>query len=167
MEAAGDLVDPATGDRIVKQVYRREDIYCGPLTEAMPDIMIVFNPLYGASPSLLGQKIVQPVSPLGRTGDHRFNGIFFAWGPNIRTGWLSRAAHITDVMPTTLYLMGQPLPDNLDGQVIEEALLPGFLETHPITYRPATTPAEVTDEAWQEGDMDAVADRLRALGYLE
>jgi predicted AlkP superfamily phosphohydrolase/phosphomutase len=167
MEAASDLVDPATGDRIVKQVYRREDIYCGPLTEAMPDIMIVFNPLYGASPSLLGQKIVQPVPPLGRKGDHRFNGIFFAWGPNIRTGRLSRPAQITDVMPTTLYLMEQPLPDNLDGQVIEEALAPDFLETHPITYRPATTPAEATGEAWQEGGLAAVTERLRDLGYLE
>jgi len=166
MEAAGDLVDPATGDRIVRQVYRREDVYHGPLTEAMPDIIIVFDPLYGALPSLQGQKIVQPVS-LPRVGDHRSNGIFFAWGPNIRPGRLSRPAQITDVMPTTLYLMRQPLPDNLDGQVIEEALLPDFMETHPITYRPATTPAEATGEAWQEGDLAAVTERLRDLGYLD
>ena len=166
VEAAGDLVDPATGGRIVKQVYRREDVYQGPLTEVMPDIMIVFDPLYGASPSLQGQKIVQPVPPLTRTGDHRFNGIFFAWGPNVRPGRLSRPAQITDVMPTTLHLMGQPLPDNLDGQVIEEALTPGFLETHPLTYRPATTPAEAAGEAWEEDDLAAVTERLRDLGYL-
>jgi predicted AlkP superfamily phosphohydrolase/phosphomutase len=165
-EAAGDLVDPATGDRIVKQVYRREDIYHGPSTEAMPDIVIVFDPLYGASTSLQSQKIVQPL-PLPRVGEHRSNGIFLAWGPNIRTGRLSRPAQITDVMPTTLYLMGQPLPDNLDGQVIEEALPLDFLETRPITYRPATTPAEATGEAWQEGDLAAVTERLRALGYLD
>jgi predicted AlkP superfamily phosphohydrolase/phosphomutase len=167
MEAAGDLVDPATGDRIVKQVYRREDIYCGPLTEAMPDIMMVFDPLYGALPSLQSQKIVQPMPPMAWVGEHRFNGIFFAWGPNVRPGRLSRPAQITDVMPTTLYLMEQPLPDNLDGQVIEEALAPDFLETHPITYRPATTPVEATGEAWQEGDLAAVTERLRALGYLD
>jgi predicted AlkP superfamily phosphohydrolase/phosphomutase len=166
MEAASDLVDPATGDCIVRQVYRREDIYCGPFTEAMPDIVIVFDPLCGASPSLQNQKTVQPL-PLPRVGDHRSNGIFFAWGPNIRTGRLSHPAQITDVMPTTLYLMGQPLPDNLDGQVIEEALSPDFMETHPITYRLATTPAEATGEAWREGDLAAVTERLKALGYLE
>jgi len=166
MEMASDLVVPGTGERIIERAYRREDIYHGPLTEMMPDIILIFDPLCGASPSLKSQKIVQPVPAIG-IGNHRPDGIFFAWGPNIRPGRLSRLAQITDVMPTALYLMGQPLPDNLDGQVIEEALTSEFLEAHPFTYRPATAPAEPTGEAWQEGDLVAVTKRLRGLGYLD
>ena len=36
--------------------------------------------------------------------------------------------------PTLLYLMGEPLPADMDGRVLTEIIDENYLQTHPISY---------------------------------
>ena len=56
------------------------------------------------------------------TGCHRSNGIFIAWGPDIQPGGQVQGAALIDVAPTALHLLGQPVPVEMDGHVLQPAL---------------------------------------------
>ncbi len=44
-------------------------------------------------------------------------------------------AQIIDLAPTILHLMGVPVPDDMDGQVLTEALKDEYLIRYPVAYR--------------------------------
>jgi arylsulfatase A-like enzyme len=83
------------------------------------------------------------------------------WGPGIRHGSIERA-DIIDLAPTTLHLLGVPIPDDVDGRVLVEV------------YEGEALPAEHTSrEVAGGGPVDLseteeaeVLDRLKDLGYL-
>ena len=79
-----------------------------------------------------------------------------------------QGAHIMDLTPTLLHLMGVDLPDSLDGKVLEDALEPGFLEEHPIRLA-ATSRARplVPDRAVSAAEMNELRKNLRGLGYFK
>ena len=71
-------------------------------------------------------------------------------------------ARILDLAPTILYTMGLPVPDDMDGRVLSEALA----LTRPVEYEPAAK-AETEAEAGLSAEETAeVEERLRSLGYL-
>jgi hypothetical protein len=41
-------------------------------------------------------------------------------------------AHIVDLAPTILYLMGSPIPSGMEGRVLRELIQEKFLTIHPI-----------------------------------
>ncbi len=43
------VIDPATGDRVINKVYRREELYSGKYVEDAPDLLIGYNRGYRAS----------------------------------------------------------------------------------------------------------------------
>jgi hypothetical protein len=67
-----------------------------------------------------------------------------------------------------LHLLGVPVPNDMDGQVLED-----ILDTDVVT--PVTTQSELhtiavessQDSAYTEEDTVVIAERLRALGYIE
>jgi Type I phosphodiesterase / nucleotide pyrophosphatase len=71
-----------------------------------------------------------------------------------------------DVAPTALHLAGLPASRELDGQVLEAALDPGFASAHPVRFvasygrRPALPSAESAFD-------QAMVDELKSLGYLQ
>ena len=70
--------------------------------------------------------------------------------------------------PTILYLLGRPVPGDLDGRIISEALDPELLERRPPSY--SDEESEVLQsgtEGYSPEDEKAVEERLRTLGYLE
>jgi predicted AlkP superfamily phosphohydrolase/phosphomutase len=54
------------------------------------------------------------------TGSHRMNGIFAAYGPDIRKGVGIINAKIYDIAPTILHMFGIPIPRDMDGRVLKE-----------------------------------------------
>jgi arylsulfatase A-like enzyme len=70
-------------------------------------------------------------------------------------------AQITDVAPTLLHLLGLPLPANLDGRVLAEALVPG---SEALLGPEAAGTAQVADPYSAE-QAAVVRQRLRGLGY--
>ncbi len=115
-----ELVDPETGEKPVKRVYRREEIYRGFDPRLVPDLRVANGEHYR-----IGWQ-----TALGEVPPHVFEDNLKAWSgdhcsndPSIVHGVLfsnvrlaGREALIADVHPTILALLGVPLPGGLDGQ---------------------------------------------------
>ncbi len=62
---------------------------------------------------------------VSKTGTHRMDGIFMAYGPDIEPGINLKSAKIFDIAPTILHMMGVPVPADMDGRVLSEIYLKG------------------------------------------
>ena len=78
-------------------------------------------------------------------------------------------ARIIDVAPTILYLMGKPVPDDMDGRVINEAFDEEYFKINPPKYykvndniSPKADPQELLTE-----DQETIMNALKGLGYME
>lgn len=104
------------------------------------------------------------------TGSHRMNGIFVAAGPDIQKRTLEQV-HIYDVAPTVLYLFNQPVPSNIDGQVLKDIFAAEYLANHPVKLQTEVRDDKRTDVISDAKEMadeegDALQQRLKDLGYL-
>ena len=112
--------------------------------------------------------LVSPVSPAVRSrnnGSHTFEGILVAAGGPFRKGVVLEPPSLADVLPTALHLLGVPLPDDLDGRVVEEALEPDYVAEHPVGLTAARLgEAGVTPAEDDEAEMRRF---LQGLGYVE
>ena len=173
-------VDPETGKRVVERVFRRDELYWGPHADLAPDLIVhladysyTFDwriPLDfdGTHEDL---PVVGPLTPeySSNCGYHRLDGILMLSGSGIRKGVQLDPAQIQDVVPTALYLQGLPIPADMDGKVLSEAIEPALLDRRPVEYSTPTESSEKGDpsgEVYSEEEAEAVANRLRDLGYL-
>lgn len=162
------------GETIVAAVHRREDLCYGPELSKIPDLIVEFDDyawlgkgnLQSRGSSLWDRIEIEPGSRHTYVGSHRTEGIVVLTGPSAAVG-ASIAADIADVAPTMLYLLGQPVPGDLDGRLITEALDPALLDRRPPTYSDEETASLPETEGYSPEDEQAVEDRLRSLGYLE
>lgn len=164
MDAALELAIPDTGARLIQDIRPREAVYNGPYVADFPDLILTLDPDYAAVPTL-GTGLITPIPHLIRTGDHRPEGLFLAWGPHIRPGRLAEAAHILDLPPTLLHLLDLPIPTDMEGRVITTALQEGYLVLHPPRYGPTLPPPRRAHEL-TPAEAATLAAQLRGLGYL-
>jgi predicted AlkP superfamily phosphohydrolase/phosphomutase len=96
------------------------------------------------------------------------HGVIFIKGPDFKAGYKIKNAHIYDVLPTILHLLGYPVGEDMDGQVIVEAFKDDFMKSHPVK----------TIETYEGGAARKIApgnkeidkktlDDLRSLGYIK
>ena len=163
------------GEVIVRAVHRREDLCYGPELEKVPDLIVEFEEyawlgkgnLQSRNESLWDSIEIESGSRHSYVGSHRTEGIFSLTGPSAAAG-RTLEADIADVAPTILYLLGQALPDDLDGRLVTEALAPELLESRPPEYSDSESDVLVSaTEGYSADDERAVEERLRGLGYLE
>jgi predicted AlkP superfamily phosphohydrolase/phosphomutase len=168
-----DLRGPG-GQQIVADVHRREDLFQGPQLDKVPDLLVEFDRyawlgkgnLKTRSDSLWDRIEIED-SEHSYVGSHRHEGIAVLAGPAAAEG-ATLAGELVDVAPTLLYLLGEPIPSDLEGRVLFEALRPELLDERPPQYDDAV-PAEF-DSARTELEDEGAAEverRLRGLGYLE
>jgi predicted AlkP superfamily phosphohydrolase/phosphomutase len=160
--ALAELRHPVTGSPLIDRVIPGAEVASGPFADSGPDLHVVMDgyrtiafPLFASEGRLVTRQI------RGDSGSHRQHGVFIAWGPCVRRGVTVDGAHIADLAPTILHLMGVPVPRDMDGRVLGSALT----DSGPVAFdgRTARADAETglsTDEAAE------VESRLRALGYL-
>lgn len=167
-----EIQDPATGERVFAAVHRKEEVFSGPSLDLAPDLICdSWSAGYRVAPARdpYGD-IVIPPEPLAGvdaawSADHRPHGIFVGAGPRIASGSLPEMS-LMDVCPTSLALLGQPVPDGLDGRPAVEVVEPGFLEANPLATRSALGPRETAGE-YSQAEAAAVAEHLKDLGYIE
>jgi predicted AlkP superfamily phosphohydrolase/phosphomutase len=168
-----ELVDPDAGLHVVEQVHRREELYEGPYVNRAPDLVLALDPFYVGDRSLLTRSHFGTMAAASRqwTGTHRSEGILAMTGPPIRSGMCVNSPQIEDLAPTIIHLMGLPIPQEMDGRVLEEVLQPNYLANHPIRRSEGEGEAKSSpeeDEGWASPDEEEqVAERLQALGYME
>jgi predicted AlkP superfamily phosphohydrolase/phosphomutase len=175
LDEVRQVVDPATGQKIVRWAYRREECYWGPHADHMPDIILVMQPDYGSSNRVSNYSAIATDRPhISDPGGHHIEGIFVASGPLVsQTAEPLNDLDIVDMAPTVLYLMGLPIPEDLDGRVATEIIDPAALEERPVTFGhplgrwPSEAEANYVLDTQQEDEDEAVRERLRALGYFE
>jgi predicted AlkP superfamily phosphohydrolase/phosphomutase len=101
------------------------------------------------------------------TGNHHRSGLLLLAGPDIRPGTVIRAASVYDVFPTILHLLGLPVPRDLPGRVLVEALRDEARESRPMLRTPSFGSRAQADHTPIPTEMDReYLDRLKALGYL-
>jgi predicted AlkP superfamily phosphohydrolase/phosphomutase len=121
------LKDPETGEKVVEQVRRREEVYQGRHLKGFPDVIVVLN--NGCSVTQqISNSVFKKRDSSRRSGDHVREGIFIASGESFQKGRLDQPVHIIDLLPTYLHIYGLPLPPDLDGRVIQEIFKPGYFE---------------------------------------
>jgi len=167
IEGLWEIKDPQTGREVMAQVWPREEVYKGPRLSEAPDVLFALRPDYRCEMSLLVHSVVsaRPASKSFWSGTHRGDGILLIEGPGIKRGALP-PCHLEDLAPTLLYLMNVPIPADMDGRVIGEALEEGVLSRNPPRYAPPL-PGGWAKAEWEEREKEAVLKRLRDLGYLE
>jgi predicted AlkP superfamily phosphohydrolase/phosphomutase len=108
-----ELEDPETGEEVVEKAWKKEDVYREELTERAPDIMFYTSDMsYKVNDGFHG-KIFDKSVP---NGSHGLNGVILGRGPDIKQG-AEVDMHLTDVAPTLLHLMGEKVPEDMDGAV--------------------------------------------------
>jgi hypothetical protein len=126
----------------------------------------------GGSADLLVERCTKPIAGgVEFAGSHRLDGVFMMAGGPVRKDFAFNGANIIDVAPTVLYLMGLPIPEDMDGRVLCEALDPEFVGTNEVHFRAAdersAAAQETEDAGFSEEEEALVAKRLQALGYIE
>ena len=71
-----------------------------------------------------------------------------------------------DLAPIILYLLGLPIPTDMDGRVLEEALTSSYLRLNPIKYAKDSTQFFLKKRDKVCEDDAKIKSRLRALGYI-
>ncbi len=102
------------------------------------------------------------------SGIHSEWGILIMKGPGIRRGYRFEDATILDMTPTILALRSIPIGEDMDGQVITEAISQDFLEEHPLQYIASydAKDKEEQDITFSPRELEELEARLRNLGYL-
>ena len=171
--------NPYSGQKMIKQVHRREDLYAGPQVERAPDLTIEWELDKGYSylfrPSTGRRR--PPVHQLDaherrrvKSGDHRDEGIFLAIGPRFTAPGEIKEASILNLAPTILYLLGLPIPPEMDGQVLTQLFPDDYLNVHPISYGHGMGLDAAVSEvqrAYLADEEEAIRARLQGLGYIE
>jgi len=170
------LQDPDTGEKIVERVYRGKELYHGDYVKNAPDMIIKWKDYsyYTSVNSQVNKKELfgscQNIdsSEYRHVGTHRLNGVFMATGNMIKKDVMTENAKIIDVAPTILYLLGQAIPDDMDGKILKDILSPDFLAKHPPKYEKCIDDDETTGVSpYSEEEEEKIKERLLALGYLE
>ena len=163
VDALQELRHPETGQPMVDQVIPGDQVVHGPYADRSPDLHVVLDgyraiafPLFATDSRIVTRQI------RGDSGCHRLHGIFVSRGPEVEEGKTIKGAHILDLAPTILHLMGLPVPDDMDGRVLTEALS----TSRPVEHRPASPDGGGAAAGLSAEETTEVEDRLRALGYL-
>lgn len=134
---------PETGEKIIENIHKREDIYTGDALTDAPDI-IVTSRFQLSMENVPGQNFgtILPPGPKTAfkacqfTGVHSQYGVFIAFGKNIKSNERLEQADMIDIAPTILHAMGLNIPEDMDGRP-----LPIFSERHeqrhPVRIIPA------------------------------
>lgn len=181
--ALHELRDPDTGEAMVAEVLRREDVYTGPLIDRAPDLLIRWTgdkylatkdyegkpdgPIFGSK-----QKFGRhgAAYALDQTGTHIMSGMCIAYGYGIRPGARLQGANLIDLAPTILHLLETPIPQAMDGRVLTEILDPAWA-ARPVCYEAETSEAmgDLNAAGASEltaGEEEEIRARLQGLGYV-
>lgn len=171
--ALRELCDPETQKPIFDFVYRREEIYHGPALELAPDVIGLIDGSYhiaavdwraGAKGRGVVEKVGNELLFVSDTsGQHRMDGILAATGVGIIAhAQFAQLPQLMDVTPTILQLLGEPVPEDMDGRMLNEMLA----ETRAVEFSAAPNFENAAQDGYSEEEAKAIEERLAGLGYL-
>jgi predicted AlkP superfamily phosphohydrolase/phosphomutase len=165
------LVHPKTGEKMIREVLRKEELYHGPMLRKAPDLSFVIRDfLYDSSVQFgIGVNGIFGVPVFEDSGTHRREGILIASGRGIKPGFTIEGATLVDITPTALHLLNLPIPIDTDGNVLTTMFKEDWIKSHPIRHKgeESKKSSSQTKEELSPEEMEMVKKRLRGLGYLD
>ena len=167
--------DAATGMAIVDKIFRRDEVFRGKHIDQAPDIIIWWKEdivISGiVSTDINGKEVVVTEKDYVdiRTGNHTPYGVFFASGSTFKKGVEAKGMEIIDLAPTILYLLGEPVPMEMDGKVLRQVFTDEFLKANAIRYTTEGSESKPpkAGQSYNDSDDVVVEENLRSLGYIE
>jgi predicted AlkP superfamily phosphohydrolase/phosphomutase len=168
---------PGTGRRLTDSVWFREDIFHGSETSFAPHVLFCMQNYAVLGRQHLGAGSIYTDAAHQPVGFHRSDGILMVSGPSVRPGQIR--ANIRDIMPSVLQSMLMPIPDSLDGAIIDGLFDPDFLLKHPPVFKRYDTGSSAPLDSLNsdlgsshttgetEEERKTLENRLKNLGYLE
>ncbi len=157
----------------VEGVYRYVDDMLGWLISVLDDntdLIIISD--HGGGPWLTEHGLILDLWKSAErsrwSGNHRKDGIFLMWGPDVRRGVeLERPVKLADAAPTALYLMGFPVAKDFSGEPRVDGLDPELVANRPVTYIPSYETELKRGQVYVDPALDSSIEKeLRSLGYL-
>jgi predicted AlkP superfamily phosphohydrolase/phosphomutase len=176
------LADPQTHKPAVRYVYRARDIYHGPYVDQAPDLIPCWwgdgflldqSEPHGSVDRIVERSLTPVTDGVEFVATHQMDGFFVMAGGPARRGHAFAGAQLIDVAPTVLYLMGLPIPGDMDGKPLLEAIDPDFIARCPVRYEQDTSadnngaPPASDESAFTAEEAEMIAKRLQAMGYIE
>jgi len=161
--------NPYTGDRVVKNVFFREELYKGEYVKDFPELIVELNLEYNGSISLNAEKIITKVDiskiPYNQhSSRHGFDGICIFCGPHVKKYFHIKDINIIDIAPTVISSLGIEIPNYMDGTVRKEIF---DIE---ITKKIADMDNKFSTEKLQteisKEEQEKMKEMLKGLGYL-
>lgn len=151
----GQITNPVNEGKLFEHIYRKEEIYHGDYLSWAPDIILANDDLRYVPKTSIGSNHLW-LEPL-LTGEHQKDGIFLAYGPDIKIGKIIEGAKIYDIAPTSLFMFDIPIPNDMDGRVLSDIFRENTeLINHHLTY-----------QSYSERErLDRIISRLRSKGTI-
>jgi len=112
VESLSGLSDPESGEPMIERVYRREEIYSGECYPQAPDLVAMPHRGYDLKGSIK-KDVLTDRGVIN--GAHTYDdAMLYVQGQEVGKAEVA----IVDVMPTILHLMGVPIPEDVDGEVL-------------------------------------------------
>ena len=161
-----ELRDADTGEPLVAGTERGATQFHGPHVDLMPDLLVHWrHDLHTTVARWRGQEIAPARPPTLPPGAHHPDGTLVACGPSFAALVDAPAMSICDVAPTAMHLLGQAVPDSMDGRVMTELLTATAAQEvriEAVNHEAQGSPGE------QVHEVDGVVmQRLRSLGYID
>lgn len=175
------VTDPVTGRPVFREVLDGPRLYTGPYAGEGPDLValsveqryltVCGRMLEGDALPLIDvqEQVVAVVD--ARCDFHSYDAIFLVAGPGIEAGKSLDEHRLEDFAPTALYLLGEGVPADMDGQPVLEAVSAELRQERPVKLtEPWPAPAgggdAAVEAAYTQEEQKRVEERLRRLGYL-
>ena len=155
--------DPKTGETPLRVVDGAEEF---PTDPDAPDLVVQAGDRYTVNTGSLTADGFADATKY--VADHKPEGIFLAWGPDVAAGATPEDATVYDFAPTVLHGLGEPVPHDTDGRVLSEIFRPDSppseADVRRFDYEDGDRPSTAEQD---EDDFSDVEDRLKGLGYME
>jgi predicted AlkP superfamily phosphohydrolase/phosphomutase len=164
---AEQFTHPRTGEPLIGEIIKREDVYSGPYLERAPDLILrprdESNIFFGLA-DFGSNATVDTVYRY--SGMHRDHGLLIMSGKGVKSGDGIEGAGIEDLAPTILYAMGCPIPADMDGKVLDQVFTEEFKSRVPLLSSTEASSRELEEVGYSEEAEEEIKERLRGLGYL-
>ena len=109
-ERLRNLTDPASGERLVGEVWTKEQLYAGPQVSRAPDLVLQCRNGFDIKGAVARQNLV---GKMKLTGMHTYDdSVFYVRGRSVAPG----DVRIVDIAPTILGMLGVDTPPTMDGR---------------------------------------------------
>ena len=162
------LTDQQTGQHIIEEIYKKEELYSGPRAVSAPDIVFLPKGLEIAAfgeYEFASHRILDYSRAL--SSSHRMDGILMMKGEGLKQGVTIMNGNIMDIAPTVLYLLGLFVAADMDGTVLRDAIPDEILEQNPIQSSDMATHSVHSSEIYTKSEEEELKAHLKSLGYFE